>query len=179
MLNLDAVTDATSVDNEYDPMEDFYLRYVLPASAVEFFMGSSFRVTENFLTILANESGLSCKVVWSIANNIRKPEYSESLKALIELIIDRVDINGRDNILDGSFSEKVECLIIRSKHNEQVRKIADVTYTLVEQIFADNGKTLSSYTSVRKCQIKKVVVYILLVILTVYLKHNQEQMFAV
>lgn len=178
MLNLDAVTDATSVDNEYDPMEAFYLRYVLPASSVEFFMESSFRFTEDFLTILSNESGLSCKIVWSIANNIRKPEYSESLKELIELNIDRLDLSNRKEILDDTFCEKVEQLIVRSKHNESVRKIADASYALVEQIFDDNGKTLRSYTSVKKCQIKKVVIYVLLVIMTVYLKHNQEQRFA-
>jgi hypothetical protein len=178
MLSLNSTTDTTT-DVDYNTMEAFYLHHVLPALAVEFFMDSNFQFNERFLTFLSNHSGLSGKMIWSVLNNIRKPVYSESLKTLNEMILDQVDIADRDDILDDEFAEKIENMIIRSKHNGQVRKIADAAWALVERIFSDNGSDLPSYHSVRKCQIKNAVVYILLVVMQVYLKHHQKQTFAV
>ena len=82
-------------------------------------------------------------------------------------------------ILNETFYDKIEKLVIRSRHNEQVKKIADASYALVEKIFEDNGSTLRAYKSIKKCQVKKVVVYILMVITTVYLTHHQGQKFIV
>jgi len=139
MINLNNVTYANSADTDYDPMEDFYLHQIFPESVVEFFMDSRYGFNESFLTFLSDESGLSGKTVWSIANNIRDKRYLESMKDLVEKIIDRLDVSDRAEILAETFSEKVDRLIIRSRHNDQVKKIADATYAFVEQIFDDNG----------------------------------------
>ena len=173
------LNDNNSVDTDYDPVEDFYLHNIFPGSAVEDFMDSTFSFPNNFLTLLSNESGLSGKALWSIVNNIRNPEYSETIKDLITLIVDRLDVSDRMEILNETFYDKIEKLVIRSRHNEQVKKIADASYALVEKIFEDNGSTLRAYKSIKKCQVKKVVVYILMVITTVYLTHHQGQKFIV
>ncbi|HPL67577.1 MAG TPA: hypothetical protein PLG94_13675 [Smithellaceae bacterium] len=178
MLDLNINSDVTPVETDYDPMEDFYFHQIFPESVVEFFMASKFSFPEQLLTLLSNESGLSGKVIWSIANNIRNQDYADLMKELITMIVDRLDLSDRMDILGDTFSEKIDKLIIHSKHNDQVKKIADASYALVEKIFEDNGKTLRSYKSIKKCQVKKVVVYILVAIMMVYLRHNQEQKFA-
>ncbi|MFZ4438584.1 MAG: hypothetical protein ACOYOS_09175 [Syntrophales bacterium] len=180
MVSLNGVPDVTTTDGtDRDPMEEFHLHHVLPVLTVEFLMDSDFEFNERFLTFLSNQSGLSGKMIWSVLNNIRKPVYADSLVVLSKMIIQRVGITGREDILDESFTEKVEDMIIRSKHNEQVRQITDAAWTLVERIFADNGSDLASYSSVQKCQLKKVIVYILVVMMQVYLQHNLQQPFEV